>query len=183
MNIGGAVSVSDSTASTSTSTGALVVTGGVGVGGDVNVGGSFAANDVTLTDVFNTGVTLGTDSWSTGRISVRSPIINLKTVAETNIFTVPTGFMFLIDSMEVVTTAVSGAGVPPAVRFGTTATSDAFYGPTQVTSNTVGARHIIENPQDGVSAGSIVTFGVTTGSTGTSHSGCAIVSGFLFKTT
>ena len=174
--------------STSTSTGALVVTGGVGVSGAMFVGGavdvdnSLTANSLSVDGNFNTGVTLATNAFPTGKISVRSAIVSLKTVAETQIFTVPTGYMFLIDTMEIVTTSVSGAGAAPSVQFGNTGDGDAYYGPTQVTSNSAGARHIVENPQDGVSAGAVITFGVTTGSTATAHSGVGIVTGYLVKT-
>jgi hypothetical protein len=44
----GALAISDSTASTSDSTGALTVAGGAGVGGDLNVGGEASADALTL---------------------------------------------------------------------------------------------------------------------------------------
>lgn len=131
---------------------------------------------------FNTGVTLGTNAFPTGKVSIRSAIVNLKTVAETTIFTVPTGYMFLIDTVEVVTTSVTSAGAAPTIQFGNTGDSDAYYGPTQVTSNAVGARHISENPQDGAAAGTVITMGVTVASTATAHSGVGIVTGYLLKT-
>ena len=171
----GAVTMTANTASTSTGTGTLVVTGGVGVSGQVT------ASSVVVTNGFNTGVALDESSWSTGELVVKSGVVNLKTVAEHNLFTVPTGYMFLVNSMEIVTTAISGADAAPSVRFGTSSSPADYHGPAAVTSNSVGARHIIENPQDGIAAGSTVTFGVTTGSTATSHSGCAVVKGYLFK--
>jgi hypothetical protein len=131
---------------------------------------------------FNTGVTLGTNAFPTGKVSIRSAIVNLKTVAETTIFTVPSGYMFLIDTVEVVTTSVTGAAAAPTIQFGNTGDSDAYYGPTQVTSNAVGARHISENPQDGAVAGTVITMGVTVASTATAHSGVGIVTGYLLKT-
>jgi hypothetical protein len=146
------------------------------------------ANDTTYVENLrvkgglNTGVTLGTNAFPTGKVSIRSAIVNLKTVAETTIFTVPTGYMFLIDTMEVVTTSVTSAGTAPTVQFGNTGDSDAYYGPTLITSNAVGARHIVENPQDGATAGTAVTFGVTVASTATAHSGVGIVTGYLLKT-
>ena len=172
----GAVTMTAGAASTSTGTGTLVVTGGVGVSGQVT-----AAN-VAITDGFNTGVSLGTNSWSTGELIVRSGIVNLKTVSEYTLFTVPTGYMFLVNTMEIVTTAITTAGTAPSVRFGTTSLPSDYYGPAQITSNSVGSRHIIENPQEAATAGTAVSFGVTTGSTASTHSGCAIVKGYLFKT-
>jgi hypothetical protein len=131
---------------------------------------------------FNTGVALATNSFPTGKVSIRSAIVNLKTVAETTIFTVPTGYMFLIDTMEIVTTSITSAGTAPTVQFGKTGDSDAYYGPTLITSNAVGARHIVENPQDGAVADTVVTFGVTMASTATAHSGVGVVTGYLLKT-
>ena len=130
---------------------------------------------------FNTGVTLASNSVSTGRISVRSPIVNFKTVQETSIFTVPSGYMFLIDTMEVVTTAASGSGDAPTMRFGNTGYSAAYYDPSVISSSSVGARHVIEHPQNGAVAGTVVTVGVTVASALTSHSGVGIVTGYLLK--
>jgi hypothetical protein len=184
----GAVTMTAGTASTSTSTGTLVVTGGMGVSGQVT------AQKLSVVDQFNTGVSLATDTWSTGKLIVRSGIVDFKAQADYNLFTVPTGYMFLVNSMEIVTTSVSGAAAAPSVRFGhnsngsesgsvsTSPNKADYYGPTQVTSNSVGARHVIENPQDGSAAGTVVSFGVTTASTATAHSGCALVTGYLFKT-
>ena len=176
VDASGAVTMTAGTASTSTGTGTLVVTGGVGVSGQVT-----AAN-VAITDGFNTGVSLGANSWSTGELIVRSEIVSLKTVSEYTLFTVPTGYMFLVNTMEIVTTAITSAGTAPSVRFGTTLLPSDYYGPAQITSNSAGARHIIENPQEAAAAGTLVSFGVTTGSTASTHSGCAIVKGYLFKT-
>ena len=53
-----AISLTNSTASTSTTTGALVVTGGVGVGGNLNIGGNLEVTGITTlqetTEVLNT---------------------------------------------------------------------------------------------------------------------------------
>jgi hypothetical protein len=170
------VTFTQNTASTSTTTGTLVVTGGVGIGGRASV------NDLFVNNVFNTGVSLSANSWSSGRISIRSALVNLKTVATTQIFTVPSGYMFLIDTMEIVTTAITTPGNPPTISFGTVSSTSEYYGPTQITSNSVGARHIIENPQDGATSSTVVTFSVTTASTASVHTGCGIVTGYLLKT-
>jgi hypothetical protein len=177
LSSSGATTMTAGTASTSTASGTLVVTGGVGVSGRLS------AQNLTVADQFNTGVTLATDSWSSARISVRSELRSLKSLTTTQIFTVPTGYMFLIDTMEIITTARSGAAAEaPFVSFGTSAgTTTDYYGPTQVTSNSPGARHIIENPQDGAAAGTVITFTVTTASTATIHTGAGIVTGYLLK--
>jgi hypothetical protein len=112
------------------------------------------------------------------KVSIKVPV-NFKDASELSMFEVPGNHMFLIDSMEIITTSISGAATPPTVRLGNTSAASAYYGPTQVTSNSVGARHIIENPQDGVAAGTTVTCGVTAASTATSHNGFIKVSGEL----
>lgn len=110
-----------------------------------------------------------------------SPEINFKNTGETNIFTVPTGHLFFIDRMEVVTTSISSAGNAPYVRFGKSGSSSEFLSATQSQSNSQGSRHIVDSPQDGESSGTVVTFGVTAASTAGTHKGLAIVRGYLVQ--
>jgi hypothetical protein len=171
LSSSGATTMTQNVPSTSTGTGTLVVTGGIGVSGVIHCRG-------IKTNKLNPGVTLIYGATPSPKISIKFPI-DFKTVSESSIFEVPINHMFLIDSMEVITTLISGAATPPTVRLGNTSVANAYYGPTQVTSNSVGARHIIENPQDGVAAGTTVTCGVTVASTATSHNGFIKVSGEL----
>ena len=112
-------------------------------------------------------------------ICLRSEIVNFKSVGDTNIFTVPVDHMFLIDKMEIVTTAISSADNSPSVRFGKSGSLDEFHESSPANTISLGERHIIESPQNGVAAGSIVTFGITEASTAASHYGCGIVTGYL----
>ena len=112
-------------------------------------------------------------------ICLRSEIVSFKSVGDTNIFTVPADHMFLIDKMEIVTTSISSAGNSPSVRFGKSGSLDEFHESSPANTNSLGERHIIESPQNGVAAGSIVTFGITEASTAASHYGCGIVTGYL----
>jgi hypothetical protein len=148
------------------------------------------SNNVTITGgtisidgLFNVGLTLSSNSFSTAKMSARSPITNFKSVGQVSIFTVPTGYMFLVDTMEVVTTSITSAGTAPSVRFGIVGSEDLFYSSARSTSKSFGERHVIENPQNGVDAGSVVSFGITEASTATSHSGVAVVTGYLLKKT
>jgi len=136
---------------------------------------------LSVAGVFNSGVTLASDTYSNAKVSVRTPFVNFKTVAETNLFTVPNGYMFLIDTMEVLTTAVTGAATAPNVRFGNSGDSSAYYSADTTLSNSVGSRHVIDIPQDAAVAGTVVTFGITNASSATSHTGCGIVTGYLVK--
>jgi hypothetical protein len=203
------VKISGNTQSTSTTSGTLVVTGGVGVGGDFWIGGNvfvdnnkvfeaativvtslnvFSADisgNVTIGDTLNVnklnpGVTLAVGATPSPKVSIKVPV-DFTSSVETNIFTVPVDSIFLIDSMEVLTTEITSPGVAPIVRLGNTLDNQAYYGPTQVTSNGVGARHIIENPQDGVAAGTTVTCGITEPSGAATHSGYVKVTGELIK--
>lgn len=138
---------------------------------------------ISINGLFNVGLSLSSNTFSTAKMSARSPITNFKTVGDTSIFTVPSGYMFLIDTMEIVTTTISGASTAPKVRFGVSGSEEMFYASNTTTSNSFGSRHVIENPQNGVDAGSVITFGVAESSTATSHYGAAIVTGYLLKKT
>jgi hypothetical protein len=110
---------------------------------------------------------------------LRSPLVNFKSTGETNIFTVPSGYMFLIDNMEVVTTKITSSSSAPYIRFGKTGDPSAFHSALQSQSNSFGARHIINSPQNGQTAGTVVTFGVTTASTAAEHEGFSVIKGYL----
>lgn len=126
-------------------------------------------------------IVLSENAEFTNKISVRSPIVNLKQTGDVNILTVPTGYMFAIDSMEILTTAISTPGTAPSVRFGNTLVNDAYYSAASTQSNSLGSRHIIENPQNAAASGTIITFGITSASTAESHSGCGIITGHLIR--
>lgn len=128
-----------------------------------------------------TPVVLSENAEFSNKITARSPIVNFKQAGEVGILTVPEGYMFLIDAMEVLTTSVSSPRGAPSVRFGNTDSSDAYHASAPTQSNSVGARHVIENPQNAAVAGTTVTFGVAEASTADSHSGCGIVTGHLVR--
>jgi len=141
-------------------------------GGSISIGG-----------LFNVGMVLSSDSFSTAKMTARSAVTDFCEVGDVQIFTVPSGYMFLVDTMEIVTTSITGADTPPKVRFGTVASAELFHASSRTTSNAFGERHVVETPQNGVDAGSIISFGVTEASTASSHSGVAVVTGYLLKKT
>jgi hypothetical protein len=149
----------------------VAVTGGT-IGGITNL---------SIEGVFNPGLTLASNTYSNVKVSVRTPLVSLKSVADTELFTVPAGYMFLIDTMEVLTTSISGAANAPDVRFGNVGDSAAYYAAATTLSNAVGSRHVIDIAQDAAAANTVVTFGVVNSSTATSHMGCGIVTGYLVK--
>lgn len=111
-----------------------------------------------------------------------SPLVNFKSTGDLDIFTVPSGYMFFIDRMEVVTTAITSAGSAPYIRFGKTGSLATFLSAVESQSNSSGARHIFDSPQQGTSS-TTVTFGVTAASTALEHKGYGIVRGYLVRST
>jgi hypothetical protein len=144
---------------------------------------TITGGSISIDGLFNVGLGLSSNSFSTAKMSARSAVTDFKAVGQVPIFTVPAGHMFLVDTMEIVTTSITSAGVAPSVRFGITGDENLFYPSARSTSNSFGERHVIENPQNGVDAGSIVSFGVTEASTADAHSGVAVVTGYLLKKT
>ena len=72
------VNVSNTTPSTSTTTGALVVAGGVGVGANLNVGGDFATYNTSNSVVFSANAT-------TGFVKVTAPVVRANSIGAFNI--------------------------------------------------------------------------------------------------
>jgi hypothetical protein len=126
-------------------------------------------------------IILSENSAFTNKMTIRSPIVDFKTVSDTVVFEVPEGYMFSIDSLEVLTTGIANPDSPPEVRFGNTSDFSAYHPPDVTTSNDLGSRHIIDNPQDAASGGTAITFGVTSESSAESHFGCGIISGHLIR--
>jgi hypothetical protein len=137
--------------------------------------------EITVDGNFNTGVILSNNSYSTGEISIRSPIINFKNSGSTNIFIVPTGYVFLINSMEIVTLEIESEVTGPFVSFGNSSSSNDYYGPILHEGYLSGGRHIAQFPQDAILENTIVTISVTTPSSSSTHNGFGIVTGFLLK--
>jgi len=126
-------------------------------------------------------VVLSEDAEFTNKITVRSPIVDFKQVGDVGILTVPEGYMFSIDTMEVLTTSISEPAAAPSIRFGNDLEGSAYHSQAATASNGPGSRHVIENPQDAAAAGTTIKFGVTSPSGAESHMGCGIVTGHLIK--
>ena len=148
---------------------------------NVSITGGTLSN-INLAGSFNTGLSLPPDSFSTLKVSVRSPIVDLKQVAESQIFTVPADHMFLIDSMEILTTNISGANESLQARFGSISNPEEYYSPSQINNFNIGDRHIVEIAQNAAVPGSTITFGVVVGSSATLHEGVGLIHGSLIKT-
>jgi len=124
---------------------------------------------------------LGDNSDFLQKTTIRSPEVDFKFIGEVDIFEVPPDYMFLIDSMEVITKSIDNPGASPVVRFGNTDNPEAYYQNSTVFSNSLGARHVMEIPQNAIYEGTIVTFGLFLPSTADVHTGYAIVYGSLIR--
>ena len=144
---------------------------------DVNITGG----KISLDGSFNTGVVLLSDSFSTGEISIRSSLIDFTSIGQINVFIVPTGYVFLINSMEIITLEVNLLEKEPTINFGNSTSTNEYYGPFICNSTTVGSRHICQVPQNGIEENTIITIGVTETSTADVHRGVGVISGFLLK--
>lgn len=120
-----------------------------------------------------------TDGNKSNYLVLVSPVINFKTVADTNIFTVPAGHFFFVQQMEVITTAITSPGSAPYVRFGKVGSLALFQSIIQTTSNSLLARHSIDSTANGQEGSFTATFGITTASTATEHKGVAVIKGYL----
>ena len=155
---------------------------GIGTIGTQNYNNvNITGGEITLDGQFNTGVTLPANSYSTAKISIRSAIIDFKTTGDVQIFTVPAGYFFLIDEMEVVTLSISSPGEPPIFSFGNTTSPNEYYGPGLSKSNGVEYRHVIQSPQNGVVENITVAFNIIEASTAGTHTGFGLVTGYLIS--
>jgi hypothetical protein len=229
LSSSGATTMTAGTASTSTATGTLVVTGGVGVSGTVSSGNvsvdsnidvasgnvNIASGNVNVDNgdlrassvlvgggLFNTGLNLPTDVWSSGKIMVRSELITFKqgdvaVAGSYNLFEVPQGYMFFVNTMEVIITGFDlgdsdvGSVGPPNISFSSYDDSRSgdptiiHHGPALTTNMSLGSRHIIESPLDGIAQGSMFSFNLIDGFTSNGSddiiTGYAVATGYLLR--
>lgn len=152
---------------------------------DINItGGSLSSiSYLEVLGSINPGFELLPGTFSTTKTSIRSPLIDFKQLSESEIIVVPSGYMFLFDGMEVVTTSITGENSSLSVRFGSSSNSDEFFPSTQIKSHSVGDRHIIDVAQNAVMSGKTITIGVTAASSATLHEGFGVIHGNLIKIT
>jgi hypothetical protein len=116
-----------------------------------------------------------------GRVCVASPLTDFKVSENVEILSPPDGYLLMIDVMEIVVAVSSGSGQLPVVNFGNSNDPGAYKTEFQLTDGSVGARHILSDPQNCISPGTIVTFGVSTPSGFSEHKGFGIITGSLLK--
>jgi len=144
----------------------------IGNGADVWTGLSpLACNPISLVN--------GSDV--TNDVAVRSSLIDFKIAQEHNIFIVPNGFCFFIDSTEIITSSIISPSEAPHLRFGNSNENEAYLPQTQTTSNSSSARHIIQNPQNAIPSGTTVSLGIVVASTASHHNGYVVIRGYLMR--
>lgn len=120
INASGTLTLSSSTASTSTTTGALIVTGGVGVGGSINVGGVSKFTSSSSSTSTSTGALI-----ITGGVGVGGSI----NVGGTSFFTASSASTNTTTGAVVIT---GGLGVGGSVNAGTAVSAPLFSSPSAV---------------------------------------------------
>lgn len=107
--------------------------------------------------------------------------INFKQTGIYNLYTIPNGYFFSIDSMEIITTDVSALISPPYVEFGDNINQSGYLSLYQTSSSTIYNRDIIDSASDLIIGNTVINGTIYSGSIGTSHSGFLIYKGYLIK--
>lgn len=109
--------------------------------------------------------------------------VNLKTIAQTELLTVPAGYRLIVYTAEIVIDTITGAAGMPTVRFGVDGDEGAFVGAREIdpTMNEVNAFQGWDCPQDAIAAAGVIEFGVTVAGTSTTHTGTVLVTGRLLE--
>ena len=136
--------------------------------------------DLHLSGHFSTGIILQ-EGVSTAKVCIKTKILDFTKIKNTNIFKVPKDHMFMIDSIEVITLYIETPENPPSVRFGINGFNDFLLESKEMNINGIGARHIIDDPYQGLPQEVQVTMGVTKKSTAKYHKGVGLIKGYLIK--
>ena len=109
--------------------------------------------------------------------------INLKSVAQTQLYTVPTGYRLQVKTAEIIVDTITGADGMPTIRFGVDGDEGSFVGAREIdeTMNEAGALQSWDCPQDSLAAGQVLEFGVTVAGTSTTHTCTVLVTAYLLE--
>jgi hypothetical protein len=96
--------------------------------------------------------------------------VDAKTVAQTTLFTVPTGYVANVYSLAVVVQAASAITVPPSIQLGTTGSPSSMVAAVALDAGmtTAGKVQRFTFQSDELAAGTVIEFGITAAATGTS---------------
>lgn len=126
-------------------------------------------------------VILQNNSLYVEKLSIRSPLIDFKESNQIGIFSIPEGYVFSIDSLEVLTIQIVSPGVAPIISLGNDLNSNEYFGPLSLVGSSAGDRHVIENPQNAVFENLSVFANIISTSTADIHTGFIVISGSLIK--
>lgn len=124
---------------------------------------------------------LNSDGDFLSSVSVKSIEIDFTLSGSTEIFTVPLNYMFFINSIEILTTEINTPGEPPSIKLGNEINDMYYYQETYTHSNSLGYRHIIEDPQNAIFEETLLKATICNPSTAIVHKGYIIINGFLFN--
>lgn len=150
-------------------------------GGTISGISTLEASRISVDGFLNTGVSLSGNSFSTSRVSIRSPISDLTQIAQIEIFSVPSDYMFLIDSMELLTISISEPDSNLRIKIGNSLKDDEYYENSSVNFNSTGDRHIIDVAQNATLSNSTINFTIINPSSSLTHQGVCIIHGTLMK--
>jgi hypothetical protein len=110
--------------------------------------------------------------------------VDLTSVAQTDMYTVPTGKLFVIDELEVVVTEITGAGAVATIRFGTDGAEAEILAAVALDAAMLvqyGREYWTKGAllKTVLAAGEILEFGVTVAGTSTTHVATIIARGLL----
>jgi hypothetical protein len=107
--------------------------------------------------------------------------INLKTVAQTSLFTVPLGKRFIPLRLAVIVDSITGGAAMPSVQFGTSGTPTLFLSAEALdaTMNDAGRTFVWQLVGNAANSADVLQFGVTVGGTSTTHLATALIEGWL----
>jgi hypothetical protein len=98
-----------------------------------------------------------------------------------NVYTVPTGYLLVLDSIDVVTQSVTNQGTNPTITIGTATNTTAYEQTHQ--QGTAGWLWANAPQNQTVPAGTTITATVTANATSTAQSGIVVINGYLIPAT
>ena len=125
-----------------------------------------------------------TESLDLFMIKRTSDAIDATAIAQTAIYTVPSGFIFVAEHGDEMCTEITGASAAHESQWGISTDTDSMWAPHASKANALRKRNPIQfsSDLDGFAAGDIIQFGVTQASTAsTSHSIKATLKGYLIN--
>ena len=109
--------------------------------------------------------------------------VDLTAVAQTDIYTVPAGYRFIVEDVQIVIDSITGAAAMPTIQFGIDGDEAGWVGATQLDAsmNAANEREIWEAIQDALPAATVFEFGVTIGGASTTHVATVVIRGYLLE--